>query len=88
MELNGLAVKLQAECKPETCTQVAILKTIMAMFCKHVQFQDEKDLKTNTKLSRLSALDDSNGAVDLPLCRSQNAQGVPGNWWGKLAETK
>ena len=22
MELNGLAVKLQAECKPETCTQV------------------------------------------------------------------
>ena len=26
MELNGLAVKLQAECKPETCTQVAILK--------------------------------------------------------------
>lgn len=24
MELNGLAVKLQAECKPETCTQVKL----------------------------------------------------------------
>ena len=87
MELNGLAVKLQAECKPETCTQVAILKTIMtlSMFCKRIQFQDEKNLKINTKLSRLSALDDSNGAVDILVCRSQNAQGVPGNRWdGKL----
>lgn len=81
MELNGLAVKLQAECKPETCTQVAILKTIKAMFCKRIQFRDEKNLKINTKLSRLSALDDSNRAVDILVCSSQNAQGVSGNRW-------
>ena len=56
MELNGLAVKLQAECKPETCTQVAILKTIMAMFCKRIQLQDEDNLKINSKLCRQSAL--------------------------------
>ena len=58
MELNGLAVKLQAECKPETCTQVAILKTIMtlSMFCKRIQFQDEENLKINSKLSRQSAI--------------------------------
>ena len=56
MELNGLAVKLQAECKPETCTQVAILKTIKTMFCKRIQFQDEQNLKINTKLSRQYAL--------------------------------
>ena len=83
MELNGLAVKLQAECKPETCTQVAILKTIMtlSMFCKRIQLQDEENLKINSKLSRQSALDDSNGAVDILVCSSQNAQGVSGNRW-------
>jgi len=29
MELNGLAVKLQAECKPETCTQVKLVQKIL-----------------------------------------------------------
>ena len=45
MELNGLAVKLQAECKPETCTQVAILNSSMAMSCKRIH--------SNSKMRRI-----------------------------------
>jgi hypothetical protein len=35
MELNGLAVKLQAECKPETCTQMTATEQWIFLCAAH-----------------------------------------------------
>ena len=37
MELNGLAVKLQSECKPETCTQVAHCNSCRTSLYPYIQ---------------------------------------------------
>ena len=71
MELNGLAVKLQAECKPETCTQVK---------CHPVKVSHVQWWKFPSSCNNRNMLpDDSNRAVDISVCGAQNTEGVPCN---------